>query len=401
MSPVRDPADRSIRRMQRDSVEGKPGETTPPAAPAGRARGDAEDDSTARQRMDRGALGDEDLDRLPLRQRRRGRRDAPAQRRVDRLRVESPPSGAGEEGAGEPAAVVALSRGYAEVELAGGESVLVHLPKALGRARDSELAVGDRVRIERRAGEAVIAGLLSRTSRLSRPDPLLAHRERVIAANVELAVVVSSVRRPALSPGLIDRILVALAHGGVASAIAVNKVDLVTEPRAEDAELALIAPYRALESPVLLCSTRTGEGLEALRELIAGRMVAFVGHSGVGKSSLLNALAPEAAAAVSEGAGPQGRGRHTTTRARVYRLSRGTRLVDTPGIREFGLWKMTTAELAAYFDEFAVFAAGCRFADCTHSHEPRCAVRAAVDAGELSGARYETYRRILASLDET
>jgi len=200
-------------------------------------------------------------------------------------------------------------------------------------------------------------------------------------------------------PGLIDRFLVALAWGRVPAAIAVNKADLVDGLRESDAELAQLAPYRALGAPVVLCSARTGEGLVELAALVAGKLVAFVGHSGVGKSSLLNALAPGAAAAVGEISEGVRRGRHTTASARIYALPGGARVVDTPGIREFGLWRMTAGELARYFGEFAALAPDCRFADCTHVHEPRCAVRAAAGRGELP--RYATYLRMLASLAPT
>jgi ribosome biogenesis GTPase len=275
---------------------------------------------------------------------------------------------------------------------------VAHLPKTLTLHQQSEIAVGDRVQLERRSsGALAVARLLPRTSRLSRPDPFYAHRERVLVANLDLAIVVTSVRRPVFVPGLVDRFLVALAHGDVPAALAVNKVDLVAEPRDADPEISALRPYFELDLPLVLCSAVTGEGIDRLRGLLAGRTAALVGHSGVGKSSLLNLLAPGSEAAVGEVSADHRHGRHTTTRARVYRLDDGTRLVDTPGLREFGLWRMSARELSAYFDEFAELAPGCRFADCTHDHEPRCAVRGAAERGELP--RYETYRRILDSLD--
>ncbi len=344
---------------------------------------------------------DEDFESLPKRERHGGRRSEAVRRRVDRLRapdgaraVESP-----EAIPTEQASVVATQRGRCEVELPSGEFAVAHLPKALAQSQQSDVAVGDRVLLERRpSGELAVANLLPRSSRLSRPDPFYAHRERVIAANLDLAVVVTSIRRPPLAIGLLDRFLVALAHGGVAAAIAVNKIDLADARRDRDPELVELEPYRSLGMPLVACSTKTGEGLEELRALLAGRTVVFVGHSGVGKSSLLNALAPEFAAEVGEVSEAHARGRHTTTRARVYRLPEGTRIIDTPGIREFGLWKMTARELATYFDEFLAVAADCRFADCTHTHEPKCAVRSAGERGDLP--RYATYLRILASLGE-
>ncbi|MCB1009939.1 MAG: ribosome small subunit-dependent GTPase A [Acidobacteria bacterium] len=342
-----------------------------------------------------------ELDALPQRQQRAERRTEPLGKIVDRLRAESAEAAAeskvDERLAGE-GLVVSITRGQCEVELEGA-SLVCHVPKALALTQQTDLAVGDRVTVSRRPGGALaVSSILPRTSRLSRPDPFLAHRERVIAANLDLAIVVVSLRKPPLSPGLIDRFLVALAHGGVAAAIAVNKVDLADEPREEDPELELLAPYRDLETPLVPCSGKTGEGIAELAALLAGRTAVLVGHSGVGKSSLLAALAPEIDVRVGEVSEHWGKGRHTTTRSRIYDLGGGTRLIDTPGIREFGLWKLEPAELALYFDEFEEPAASCRFNDCTHSHEPACAVRAAAESGAIPPERYAAYLRILESL---
>lgn len=394
MSPIRDPEDRALRRMERAVArERDTGAGGKPAGTGIRRPEPAGEAPPARVPPD-AWLDEEALERLPTREKHGGRRAEAAQRRAGRLHVAPADAPALSP---KPASVVAVTRGQCEIELAGGEVAVAHLPKALALRQQTEIAVGDRVLVERRpSGALAVARLLPRATRLSRPDPYYAQRERVLAANLDLALVVASLRRPALSPGLIDRFLVALAHGGVPAAIAVNKADLLAGPRDGDPELGLLDPYRALGLPVILCSARTGEGMAELAALLAGRLVAFVGHSGVGKSSLLNALAPEAAAAVGEISEGVRRGRHTTARARVYRLSGGARVVDTPGIREFGLWKLTPAELARYFDEFESHSGGCHFANCSHTHEPRCAVREAAHRGELP--RYETYLRMLASL---
>jgi ribosome biogenesis GTPase len=355
-----------------------------------------------------GDLDDADLDLLPSRERHGQRRSEGIGRRAGKLRTAPPaaaddivPAATADTLVPGEAVVVAITRGQCEIEL-GGETLVCHLPKALALAQQSELAVGDRIRAARRpAGDLVAAQVLPRANRLSRPDPFLAHRERILAANIDLALVVVAIRKPALAVGLVDRFLVALAHGGVPAAIAVNKVDLAESDRSEDPELEALAPYAGLGVPVVLCSTRTGEGIDELRALLGGKTAVFVGHSGVGKSSLLRALAPEFEVRVAGLSSLNDRGRHTTTGARIYTLDDGvTRIVDTPGVREFGLWKMTPRELAAYFDEFDEFAVDCRFADCTHTHEPGCAVQDAVEAGRLAEARYDTYLRIFASLDE-
>lgn len=359
-------------------------------------------------------MHEDDFENLPTRQKRGQRRSEGIDRRMERLRKPAPsPTSAADSAdlsagvAPEPSAValpgealvVAITRGQCEVEL-DGAIVLCHLPKALALAQQSELAVGDRLRLARRPNGALVAAqVLPRWSRLSRPDPLLAHRERVLAANLDLAVVVTALRKPALATGLLDRFLVALAHGGVPAAIVVNKFDLAESDAVHDPELARLAPYRALSLPFLFCSVKTGLGIEALRALLAGKTVVFVGHSGVGKSSLLRALSPELEVRIGEVSTLNSRGRHTTTRARIYRLAHETRIIDTPGIREFGLWKLSRDELSRYFEEFEELSPRCRFNDCSHSHEPSCAVREAAESGRLDVSRYETYLRILASLD--
>lgn len=359
-------------------------------------------------------MDEDEFENLPTREKRGQRRSEGIDRRVERLRSPAPPRASGEEAADpadsnlatlptlptlpNAALVVAITRGQCEVEM-NGEIVVCHLPKALALAQQSELAVGDLLRLARRPNGALVAAqVLPRRSRLSRPDPLLVHRERVLAANLDLAVVVTALRKPALATGLLDRFLVALAHGSVPAAIVVNKYDLAEADSANDPELARLAPYRALSLPFLFCSVKSGVGIEDLRSLIAGKTVVFVGHSGVGKSSLLSALSPELDVRIGDVSTLNSRGRHTTSRARIYRLPGETRIIDTPGIREFGLWRLSRQELASYFEEFEPLQPHCRFTDCSHSHEPSCAVREAASSGALDASRYETYLRILASL---
>jgi ribosome biogenesis GTPase len=345
---------------------------------------------------------EEALELLPGRERHGGRRSEEIGRRAAQLQEGDTEraAGAAQDLLPGEAMVVAITRGQCEVEL-DGETLVCHLPKALTEAQRSELAVGDRLRVARRpAGDLVAAQVLPRANRLSRPDPFLGHRERVLAANLDLAVVVVSLRKPPLTVGLVDRFLVALAHGGVPAAIAVNKVDLADDA-ASDPELLQLASYERLGVPVVRCSVRSGSGIDELARLLAGRTAVFVGHSGVGKSSLLRAIAPDFDVQVGEVSTGNARGRHTTSRSRVYRLPDGvTRIVDTPGIREFGLWRMTPRDLGSYFDDLAELAPDCRFTDCSHTHEPGCAVRLAVEENRLDPERYATYARILASLGD-
>ncbi len=295
--------------------------------------------------------------------------------------------------------VVAISSGACKVEL-DGEVFACVLPSELARDQRAAVAIGDRVTFGRHGPRAYrLSQVLPRNSTLSRPDPLNPHRQRVIAANIDVAIHVASVVEPPLRPALIDRYLIAIERGGAAAAVCVNKVDLFETKEQRRAELAPVLAYRDLGVDVVLCSAQTGEGLEDLRSLLIGRTAVFVGHSGVGKSSLLNALSPDLDATIGRVSESHGRGQHTTTQSNLYHLEDNIEIIDTPGIREFGLWKLNAATVRAYFVDFEPLAATCRFTDCGHTHEPDCAVRSAAATGVLPKARYETYLRILDSLD--
>lgn len=260
------------------------------------------------------------------------------------------------------------------------------------------LAVGDEVHFDSPGGQARIEARIARRTCLSRPDPGNPHRALVIAANVDLAVIVVAAKDPPLRPGLIDRLLLAIGHGGAEAVICVNKIDLLaTEREHEDLEHTL-APYDELGCTVFRCSAATGVGCGDLREHAAGHTCVFVGHSGVGKSSILNAMDPLGDRITGDVREHDGRGRHTTTSSTLRVLADGTRVIDTPGVRSFGLDVMAADHVRAGFAEFAPFALGCRFADCTHMHEPECAVQDAAANGALSPARYASYRRILEAL---
>ena len=292
--------------------------------------------------------------------------------------------------------VVAVVSGACTVDR-DGESFECVLPSELARDQRSAVAVGDRVTFAE-AGDGVyrLARVLPRSTILSRPDPQNPRLERVIAANIDVAVHVASVVDPPLKPALIDRYLVAIDRGGAEAVICVNKVDLLAGDDQRRRELEPLDAYRPQVPTIIATSAVTGEGLGQLTAVLDGKTAVVVGHSGVGKSSLLNALDPDLDAATAETVG--GKGRHTTTRSSLYRLAGGARVIDTPGIRELGLWQLSPEELRAYFPDFEAYAAGCRFNDCSHSHEPDCGVRSAAEAGDLDGGRFETYLRILESL---
>jgi ribosome biogenesis GTPase len=256
------------------------------------------------------------------------------------------------------------------------------------------LAVGDRVLLARAAGQLRIVERLPRTSELVRlradrtGRSASGRREAVLAANVETAVVVASVASPAFHPRLVDRYLILCQYGGVAPLLCLNKCDLGGTPP----DLSI---YEGLDVPVVRCSTRTGAGLGELRSHLQGKTSVVTGHSGVGKSSLVNALSGEHALAIGSVRPSDGRGRHTTSSSTLTRIDAGTYVIDTPGIRSLGLWQVDAASLRFYFPEFERFEAECHFRDCSHSHEPRCAVKAAVESGEIPRVRHASYLRML------
>ena len=289
--------------------------------------------------------------------------------------------------------------GFYTIATAEGDLVEARLRGRMKKERQaSDLAViGDRVTVERLPdGTGAILSVEPRTRRFSRrqPGPRGSWREDVLVANADLVAVVFSSDRPPPNPRLIDRFLVVAEYNEVPALLVANKVDLVGDAAAR----TLFEPYERIGYDVVYTSARASIGLEQLRERLAGRLSIVTGPSGVGKSTLLNALQPGlqlATGAVSEV--ESGKGKHTTTHAELHPLdgARGGYVADTPGIRELGLWQIPPTELASCFPEFRPHLGACAFNDCTHLHEPRCGVRAAVEAGAISEARYDSYRRLM------
>jgi len=288
------------------------------------------------------------------------------------------------------ATVLSLARGSVRIRM---DEVELDAPLS-GALRGTALAVGDELEVEPRVGgPPLLRALRARRTLLTRPDPGNRHRRLLVAANVDLGVVVCAAKAPPFRPGLIDRYLLALEHGGVEALLCVNKVDL---PAAQErnALAGALEPYRELGLRILLVSAARGDGVDDLRAALADRTAVLVGHSGVGKSSLLNALAGAELADEGDVRAFDGKGRHTTTSSTLVELEGGGRLIDTPGIRAFGVAGVGLEELRTGFPGFAPFLGGCRFGDCAHAEEPDCGVRGAVEAGRLSEARYRVYLRL-------
>jgi ribosome biogenesis GTPase len=262
------------------------------------------------------------------------------------------------------------------------------------------VAIGDRIRyVEAGDSTGMIVEVLPRTSKLSRPAPVPGQRvfEQVIVANADLILPVFAVANPAPKWGLLDRYLVSAEASDIPALIVINKLDLAWKNPSFDEEIEI---YRRIGYPVLLVSATTGEGIEQLKQALQGKQSVLVGKSGVGKTSLLNAIQSGLGLrvkAVSQG--ELGKGRHTTTHLEMFELDFGGRLVDTPGIREFGLWDIPAEELAYLFPEMADYVGQCKFGlSCQHDREPGCAIRKAVTAGTISPYRYQSYMNLRGEL---
>ena len=294
------------------------------------------------------------------------------------------------------------------VVLSGGEAIRCTLPGKwrLRPDRARPVAVGDRVTVALKPnGDAVVeaigertGGVLCRTVAGARSRRGAEERqvEQVVAANVDQLVIVASVADPPLNRRLIDRLAVSGEHGELDVVLCINKVDLARPPAYRPA----LDLYGSLGYGVLATSAATGEGLGRLRETLEGKTSVLAGPSGVGKSSLLNAIQPGLELRVGTVSDSTSKGRHTTSAVSLLPLDGGGYVVDTPGIREFDLFNLECDELKHYFPEMAERFGQCRFADCSHRAEPGCAVRAAAERGQIARARYESYLRIYESLPE-
>jgi ribosome biogenesis GTPase len=261
------------------------------------------------------------------------------------------------------------------------------------------IAIGDHVRILRSSdGSGLIVQVLPRRNQLSRPTakPMPgAHAfEQVIAANIDQMVAIFAAAQPAPKWGLLDRYLVSAESVNIPALICLTKLDLIQDSSSEDhAELMrVIEEYRQIGYPLMLTSSFTGQGLNELKSALKGRISLFIGKSGVGKTSLLNAVQPGLGLRVGEVSRVTGKGRHTTSHLEMFSLDMGGALIDTPGMREFGLWGIENDDLALLFPEMRPYVGRCKFGlDCQHDEEPGCAIRKAVLAGHIPPRRYQSY----------
>ena len=260
------------------------------------------------------------------------------------------------------------------------------------REENMKLAVGDRVvlQIDERGAVWTIAGILPRHSQLARRAPGEGQGERIVAANVDQVVVVFAAARPEPHRRMLDRFLIIAEANSLEARIVVNKIELVDRERVERD----FADYSAAGYPVHFTSVRQRVGLDHLHDELAGKTSVLTGPSGVGKSSLMNSMYPGLDLRVGEISESVNKGRHTTVGALLHPLPDRGYVVDTPGLREIGMWGLASEHLDECFREFRSHIAECKFGNCTHRVEPGCAVREAVAAGSISAERYDSYLRL-------
>jgi len=257
-----------------------------------------------------------------------------------------------------------------------------------GSPIEERLVVGDHVALEGRPSQLVVTEVEPRRTTLTRKSPGESRRH-VIAANVDQAVIVAAAKNPEPNLRLLDRLLVACHHAGIEQVVCINKIDQGTE-----GVDTWIGDYQDAGYRIMLVSARTARGMGCLKRAVAERTTLFCGPSGVGKSALLNAIHPGYRLREGSISEATGKGRHTTTTAQLLPLPGGGFVVDTPGVREFGLWDLPSSRLHESFPEIARLVGACTFADCTHDTEAGCAVRAAAQEGHLSSRRYTSYLRL-------
>lgn len=273
-----------------------------------------------------------------------------------------------------------------------------------GNKQTNPVVVGDRVAFDLQTdGTGVITEVADRANYIVRQSVKLSKQTHVLAANIDLLCIVASMGTPRTSTGFIDRLLVTAEAYHIPACLLLNKSDLcATDDDHRQLQETVADLYRRVGYPVYEISALTGAGLEPVRQVVHGKTVLFSGHSGVGKSALLNALSPGLGLKVGSISDWTQKGMHTTTFTELHPIADlDAYLIDTPGIREFGLVDFNDGELSHFFPEMRKWLHDCRFANCTHRHEPGCAVMAAVERGDIDAGRYQSYLNLLESLSDT
>ncbi|MCA9918965.1 MAG: ribosome small subunit-dependent GTPase A [Anaerolineales bacterium] len=288
--------------------------------------------------------------------------------------------------------VVEVSRGLCRAEVDGNTIVcdVRGILTAEGTGYNNLLAVGDRVLVQPLSEErGLVEGVLPRRSGLARADSFDTHLKQILAANVDQLMVVAAWLEPKLWLQMVDEYLIGAQRNGLKTAVCLNKIDLA---KSVDEVEAIAAPYRKLDIPVFLTAAAEGSGVAPVRDFLRGKATVLAGLSGVGKSTLLNAVQPGLQLRTSAVSNLKSReGRHTTTQALMVPLAMGGNVVDTPGIKDMGLHGLHPDDLIVYYPELADVVGFCRFGDCTHSHEPGCVVKEAVENGRIAQWRYDNY----------
>jgi ribosome biogenesis GTPase len=288
--------------------------------------------------------------------------------------------------------VVRSTAGFVDVRIDGDVVQARMRGRLKNTPRTTDLCViGDRVMVSRPDERSwVVVEVLPRRSRFSRRQPGRGpQKEDVLVANLDQLLITFCYGRPMLNTRLLDRFLVIAEHQDVHAGIVMNKADL-PEPGNSTWHTA----YESVGYPILTVSAGTGEGMDALAEALQGKISAFVGPSGVGKSSLINRILPDLDLNIASVSDHHGKGRHTTRVASLYALPEGGFLADTPGIRELGTWALPIEHLDQCFPELTPYRTHCAFRSCSHTHEPRCAVIDAVNEGTIDRDRYDSYVRL-------
>lgn len=258
------------------------------------------------------------------------------------------------------------------------------------------IAVGDKVEIEPEKGQqtGMIAKLFPRRNYVLRQSTRKRHQMHLLAANIDQAFVIVTIQNPTLKPGFIDRFLLTTETHSIPTYIIVNKADIYTE---DDLEIqqGLAAVYAEIGYETRLVSAETGAGIEDLKALLKDKITLLCGHSGVGKSSLVNAIQANLEIATSEISDYSGKGVHTTTVAQMHDLDFGGQIIDTPGIKELGFINIEPTDVGHNFREIWAASKDCKFSNCLHINEPQCAVKDAVETGEISEIRYQSYLSIM------